>query len=253
MTKYSKYKTIGIIGGQGPTATADIYMRIIKYYQDNFGTRHVGDFPPMVIFSIPTPDLVEKIEDEKVIFELIAEAIKKLETDGSDFIIIACNALQYLLDKFQALVKIPIIGIAPTVAQYIKDKGYKTVGILAADTTIRKKVYDSHLDKKGVKLIRPDQTDQDIVEGTILDEYSGKTNIENAEKIKQVAKKLYESGAEAVMLACTELPLILKQQGVDIPLIDCNQVYAEKAAQLSSSSYENWHYHAFPQTIWVGV
>jgi len=194
----------------------------------------VGDFPPMIIFSVPTPDLVEAIEDEEKTFMLIAEAIKKLEKDGSDFIVITCNALQYLLKRFQALVKIPIIGIASTVAEHIKDKGYKAVGILAVDTTIRKKVYDPFLEEKGIKLIRPDQTDQDIIEEVILDEYSGKTNAENTEKIKKVAKKLYKNGAEAVMLACTELPLILKQKDIDIPLIDCNEIYAQKAAQLSS-------------------
>jgi len=215
-------------------ATADIYMRIIKYYQDNFGTRYVGDFPPMIIYSVPTPDLVERVEDEEVIFNLIAEAIKKLEKDGSDFIIIACNALQYLLKRFQALVKIPIIGIAPVVADYIKDKGYKTIGILAADTTIRKKVYDRFLEEKGIKLVRPDEADQIIVEATILDEYSGKTNTENTEKIKKVAMKLYKNGVEAVMLACTELPLILKQKDLDIPLIDCNEIYAQKTAEYSS-------------------
>ncbi|NCO98497.1 aspartate/glutamate racemase family protein [bacterium] len=230
----NRYKIIGIIGGQGPTSTADFYLRIIKYYQDNFRTRHVGDFPPMIIFSVPTPDLVEAIEDEEKTFMLIAEAIKKLEKDGSDFIVITCNALQYLLKRFQALVKIPIIGIASTVAEHIKDKGYKAVGILAVDTTIRKKVYDPFLEEKGIKLIRPDQTDQDIIEEVILDEYSGKTNAENTEKIKKVAKKLYKNGAEAVMLACTELPLILKQKDIDIPLIDCNEIYAQKAAQLSS-------------------
>ncbi len=235
MTKYSKYKTIGIIGGQGPTATADIYLRIVKYYQDNFKTRHVGDFPPMIIFSVPTPDLVERVEDEKLIFNLIAVAIKKLEKDGSDFIIIACNALQYLLKSFQALVKIPIIGIAPTVAEYIKDKGYKSVGILAADTTISKKVYDPFLGEKGIKLIKPDQTDQNIVESVILDEYSGKTSVKNTEKVKTVTEKLYKNGVDAVLLACTELPLILKQKDVNFPLIDCNEIYALKAAELSSN------------------
>lgn len=230
----NRYKTIGIIGGQGPTATADIYLRIIKYYQDHFKTRHVGDFPPMIIFSVPTPDLVEKIEDEEKIFKLIGEAIKKLEKDGSDFIIIACNALQYLLTKFQALVKIPIIGIATTIAEHIVNKGYKTVGILAADTTIRKKIYDPFLQEKGIKLIKPNQTDQKNIETIILDEYSGKTNTINTEKIKRIVKKLYGNGAEAILLACTELPLILTQQNIDIPLIDCNEIYARKAAQYSS-------------------
>lgn len=234
MQKYSKYKTIGIIGGQGPTATADFYLRIIKYYQDNFNTRHVGDFPPMIIYSVPTPDLVERVEDEETIYKLTAEAIKKLEKDGADFIVIACNALQYLLDRFQSLVKIPIIGIAPTVAEYIKTKGFKTIGILAADTTIRKKVYDHFLTEKSIAFIVPNPTDQDVVEQVILDEYSGKSNAVSTEKIRGIAKKLINSGADAVLLACTELPLILKQKNIDVPLVNCNEIYAQKTAEFSS-------------------
>lgn len=230
-----RYKTIGIIGGQGPTATSDFYLRIIKYYQTNFATRHVGDFPPMVIFSVPTPDLVESIEDEKKTFVLIAAAMKKLEQDGCDFIVIACNALQYLNERFQKLVKIPILGIVPTVTEYIQNKGFKSVGILAANTTVRKKVYDFYLKEKGITLIRPDKKDQIIIEKAILDEYSGGTNIKNVEKIRKIALKLHKNGADAILLACTELPLVIKQDDVDVPLINCNEVYAQKAAQLSSS------------------
>ena len=112
----NKYKTIGIIGGQGPSSTADFYMRIVKYFQDNFGARYVRDFPPMIIFSVPTPDLVERIEDEEKIFNMVTDAIKKMENDGCDFIVIACNSLQYLNKRLQDEIKIPIIGIAPIIA-----------------------------------------------------------------------------------------------------------------------------------------
>ena len=169
----SKYKTIGIIGGQGPVSTADFYMRIVKYFQDCFGARYVRDFPPMIIFSVPTPDLVESVEDEEMTFSMIAEATKKLERDGADFIVIACNSLQYLNARVQALVKIPIIGIAPIVAENIKIKGYKTIGILATETTIKKRVYNSYLDKNEIKLVEPNEDDQNCVAEVII-------NIENS-------------------------------------------------------------------------
>lgn len=232
----NKYKTIGIIGGQGPVSTADFYMRIVKYYQDNFGARYVRDFPPMIIFSVPTPDLVESVEDEKMTFALIADATKKLERDGSDFIIIACNSLQYLIGRLQGIVKIPIIGIAPIVVEYVKNKGYKTVGILATNTTIKKRVYDSYLDEKGIKLVAPNEADQNCVAEVILNEIGGSATTKDTEKLKKVVGNLQKNGADAIILACTELPLIIKQAEVGIPLIDCNALYTQEAAKLATKT-----------------
>ena len=175
----NKYKTIGIVGGQGPSSTADFYMRIVKYYQENFGATYVRDFPPMIIFSVPTPDLVESIENEEKTFTMTVDAIKKMEHDGCDFIVIACNSLQYLLERLQAEIKIPIIGMAPLIAEYVKGKGYKTIGILSTDTTIKKKVYDFFLQENKIKLVVPNDVDQRDIVGVILNEFSGKTSVKD--------------------------------------------------------------------------
>lgn len=232
----NKYKTIGIIGGQGPVSTADFYMRIVKYYQNNFGAKYVRDFPPMIIFSVPTPDLVENVEDEETTFAMVADATKKLELDGSDFIVIACNSLQYLIERLQTLVKIPIISIAPIVADYVKDKNYKTIGILATDTTVKKDIYGKLLKSIGIDFIAPNETDQKVVENVILNEIGGKTSIEDTKKLREVISNLQNKGAESILLACTELPLVIKQTDTDIPLIDCNEIYAQEAAKRSSKA-----------------
>lgn len=190
----------------------------------------------MIIFSVPTPDLVESVEDEKMTFALIADATKKLERDGSDFIIIACNSLQYLIGRLQGIVKIPIIGIAPIVAEYVKNKGYKTVGILATNTTIKKRVYDSYLDEKGIKLVAPNEADQNCVAEVILNEIGGSATTKDTEKLKKVVGNLQKNGADAIILACTELPLIIKQAEVGIPLIDCNALYTQEAAKLATKT-----------------
>lgn len=230
----NKYKTIGIIGGQGPPSTADFYMRVVKYFQDSFGARYVRDFPPMIIYSVPTPDLVESIENEKETFMLVANAIKKLEQDGSDFIVIVCNSLQYLNEKFQPLIKIPIIGIASAVATHLKGKKFKTIGILATKTTIEKEIYKRPLEDMGITLLQPDEPDQQIISQIILDEMAGKTTTKNIIRLQRVISSLKAKGAQAILLACTELPLVIKQSDVDIPLIDSNEIYALDAAKRSS-------------------
>lgn len=167
---------------------------------------------------------------------MIADAVKKMENDGCDFIVIACNSLQYLNERLQAIIKIPIIGIAPLIAEFLKEKGFKTVGILATETTIKKKIYNHFLQKNKIKLVIPNDTDQNDLIEVILNEFSGKTSSKDKEKLINVVKNLQKEKVDAVMLACTELPMILKQQDVNIPLIDCNEIYAQNIAQLSSNS-----------------
>ncbi|OGG09075.1 hypothetical protein A3J20_04975 [Candidatus Gottesmanbacteria bacterium RIFCSPLOWO2_02_FULL_42_29] len=230
----NKYRTIGIIGGQGPVSTADIYMRIIKYYQDKLGVRYIRDYPPIIIYSVPTPDLVKSVEDEKTTYLAVAKVTRQLEKDGADFIIIACNSLQFLIDKLQSLVKIPIVGIVPIVSAYVNKTGYKTVGLLASDTVIKREVYGKHLNNFGIKVILPDQSDQIVAEEIMLNEIGGKSGVEDKRKLKGIISNLQTAGAETVLLACTELPLVIKQKDVEIPLIDCNELYAIEAAKLSS-------------------
>ena len=230
----NKYKTIGIIGGQGLSSTADFYMRIAKYYQENLNARYVRDFPPMVIFSVPGPDLVQGNDNEQMTFDLIAEAVKKLERDGCDFIVIVCNSLQYLIGRLQVLVKIPIIGVAPITARCLKDKGYKTVGILATDTTIKNDAFKAPLQELGIELVAPNEADQKIVESIILNEIGGVATDKDRDNLKSAVGNLRQKGAQAVLLACTELPLLINQRDTDVPLVDCNDLYAIETAKLSS-------------------
>ena len=229
-----RYKKIGIIGGQGPASTIDIYERIIKYFQDKFGARYVRDFPPMVIFSVPTPNLVETVEDEAMTFSIMADAIKGLEREGSEFIAITCVSLQYFIDRLQTLVKIPIIGMSSVLATNAKDMGYKTVGLLGTHTTIKKKICDKQLREQGINIIIPSGEDQVEVEKVIQNEIAGRTTAHDKEELLKVIQKLEKNGVDAVLLACTELPIVLKQSDTTTPIIDCNELYSQEIAQYSS-------------------
>jgi aspartate racemase len=226
-------KTIGIIGGQGPVSTADFYMRVVKYYQDNYGAKLLQDYPPMIIFSVPAPDLISGVENEEVTYQMMADASKKLEHDGCAFIVIACNSSQFLNDKLQSLIKIPIIGIADVTAKYLHAKGHKKVGVLGTYTTINKNIYGDALDKYGIKVINPNADDQKIVEQVILNENAGEMSDADKNKLIAVMKNLQSQEAEAMLLACTELPLLISQSDTDIKLVDCNELYAFKTAKLS--------------------
>lgn len=229
----SKVKTIGIIGGQGPLSTADFYMRIIHYYQEKFNVKMLENFPPIIIYSVPSPDLISGVENEELTLQSVSTAIKKLERDGCDFIVIVCNSLHYLLDKFQAHVKIPIISITEVVSNHLKEESYTTVGLLATQTTVSKRVYEKDLASAGISYITPALEDQKKVEQIILNEERGKITDDDRQELISIMTRLLEKGAETILLACTELPVLINQNDTDIPLVDCNEIFATAAAKYS--------------------
>ena len=229
----TKHKTIGILGGMGAEATVDLYMGIWKYYQNNFGAKYDIDFPPMIIYSIPIPDVVESLENEQVTLEMLQNTAKNLENNGCDFIVIACNTVQFLLENIRQAVNIPIIGIAEVNAKHLKTKGIKKVGILATEVAIEKQVYDGAMTNIGISLIKPTAEDQEIVTEVIMTQLAGKTTRSETNKLANIAEHLKFQGAEAILLACTDLPLVINQKDTDVPLINCTETYVNEAAKLS--------------------
>lgn len=231
----NKYKTIGILGGMGAEATVDLYMGIWKYYQDNFGAKYDSDFPPVIIYSVPIPDVVESLENEQVTLGMLQSTAKTLENADCDFIVIACNTVQFLLERIKKTVNIPIIGIAEVNSKYLQGKEVKKVGILATKVTLEKQVYDNAMTKIGISLIKPTDEDQEIVTKVIMTQLAGKAVETETKKLASVAEHLKDQGAEAVLIACTDLPLVLSQDDTSVPLIDCTRIYAEEAAKLAST------------------
>ena len=226
-------KTIGILGGMGAEATVDLYMGIWKYYQENFGAKYDQDFPPVIIYSVPIPDVVENLENEKTTLDMLIHTAQTLEKGGCDFIVIACNTVQFLLEDIKKSVNIPVIGIAKVNATYLNGKGYKKAGILATKVTLDKKVYDIDLNNIGIEVIKPDETDQSVVTDVIMTQLAGKTTKVETDKLVKVINNLKQNGAEAVLLACTDLPLVIKQEDTQVPIINCTEIYANETAKLS--------------------
>lgn len=228
-------KKIGILGGMGPEALSDMYLEICEYYQKNFGAKYDKDFPPIIMYSVPIPDVVESIENETEILNQLVDASKTLQEDRCDFIVIACNSVQFLLNDIRAKVSIPVIGIAETVAKELAKENYKKVGILATQTTIKKEIYNEELAKIGVAVVIPNKENQEIVTNVIMTQLAGKTTAKETEKLKTVIDALKQNGAEAVLIACTDLPLVITQKDTEMPLINCTKIYAYETAKLSSS------------------
>lgn len=137
-----KYKTIGILGGMGPAATANLYNQIISIFQNRFDAKYDKDFPEIVIISLPIPDLVEKIENEQRTVEMLINAAKRLEKAGCSFISIPCNTVHVYLDNLKKSVKIPVLSIIEEVSNLCKKNNFLNVGLLSSEFIKNVGIYD---------------------------------------------------------------------------------------------------------------
>lgn len=228
-------KTIGILGGMGPEATAKLYSRIIRKFQNN-GAKYDSDFPQIYINSIPLPDVVESVKSKEKIISMLVEEVKKLESFGADFIAIPCNSVFSYYNQMQDSLSIPIINIMEEASEEIKKKGYKKIGILGTKLTIKQRLFDFFLDN--IKIINPTKEQQKEITKIIMNILSGNKTIEDKLKLKLIINDLKNSGAEAVVLGCTELPLILSQKDFDIELFDTIEIIAK--AVLKKAGFKRW-------------
>ncbi len=204
----SKYKTIGILGGMGPEATADLYLRIIQLFQQKYGAIYDSDFPEIIIVNLPIPDVVENANEQNRVKQMLIDGVKKFEKAGADFVAIPCNTVTYYIKDMQNSVSIPIINILQETANAVRKDGIKQVGLLGTETTIKSKIYDNVLkDFQILTLEKPEQIETTRIIMNIL---AGRKNLEDREKLFEFVQKLKDKGAKKVILGCTELPLLIK-------------------------------------------
>ena len=226
----SDKNTIGIIGGMGPEATADVYLRIIKLYQKEFGAKLDRDYPRILIDSIPIPDVIESFENKEKTLSFLKRSAKNLESSGADFIIIACNTVSSFVPKLKNEVSIPIINIVEEIRNKILEGNYKRVGLLSTSNTIKSGIYESLLEKSKTEIIYLNQNLQSKINEIILNIMSGKKLNTDRNRIERIIKKLVYQGSDAIILGCTELPLLIESYD-GVSLLNTNQILAEIAVK----------------------
>ncbi len=228
------YKTIGILGGMGPEASSTLYARMIKYIQTRYGAEQDTDYPPMVIYSLPLSGFDETgITDEQLVSSQLIEGVKKLETAGSDLVIVACNTVHLFHDQMQNAVNIPVLNIIEETKNRVAETGIKKVGLFASETTGRLRLYQENFNDSGIRVISPDRTQQNALNLVIRHVMSGSQGEEDRKVLKKIALDFTEKGAEAVVMGCTEIPLALNQSHTDIRLFDTIEIIIESAVNYS--------------------
>ena len=198
---------IGILGGMGPAATADMFQKFIQFTPAHCDQEHI----PLVISSIPDiPDRTTSIlhggESPLLAME---ERIYGLEIAGAKCILIACNTAHYWYDELKEKCHVDMLNIIDSTINEVLQMGKTKIGILATDATLATKLYQKTLEKYGLICLLPNEEHQKSVMESIYLYKSGE--IQKAEELMLVQRdELISHGAEVIILGCTEIPLILK-------------------------------------------
>ena len=224
-------KIIGILGGMGPEATIDLFYKIIKFTpaeKDQEHLRIIIDNNP----KIPdrTAAILGKGEDP---LPALQETAQNLEKAGADFIVIPCNTAHYFLSSIQESVNIPVLNMIEETAKETKKRipQLKKVGLLASIGVYKSEIYHQHFKKFNIEVISPEEKGKEEVMKVIYAVKAGDLSDEIKKNILKITQKLIDKGAEAIIAGCTEIPLILKEGDVSVPLIDPTQILARIAVQ----------------------
>ena len=222
-------KKIGIIGGLSPESTVYYYQYITRKYTERFGDY---GYPKIIIYSVTFQEYIDwgMNKNWKAVEDDLVDTINMLQRAGADFAIIATNTVHYVYDTVVECVEMPVLSLVDAVCKHAQQLGLKTVGLLGTKLTMRADFYHKALAEVGIETLVPSSEDRGIVHEIIFKELS-RGIIKERSKMKylEIISELASQGAEGVILGCTEIPLLVSQDDVDITVLDSSQIHAEAA------------------------
>ena len=218
---------IGVLGGMGPESTAYTYLRMVRYCQEKYGARRDSDYPPIIIYSMPIPDVVEK-EPDAALLPMLEGGISKLKAAGADFCIIPCNSVQAFVPRLRK--DSVVLSIIEETVKEATKSGILRWGLLGTKAAIRSRVYQEAFGKGGLEILEPSEGQQEIVTRAITTILSGKNYDDAREILLAAVGSLKKRGAEGVVLACTDLPIVI-QKAEGVRLLDTADIIARAAVE----------------------
>ncbi len=225
----SLYKKIGILGGMSPESTIEYYQYITRRYTERFGDY---GYPEIIVYSVSFQPYVDWPNAERwdLVAQGLSDAAQKLQAAGADFVIIATNTMHLVFDQVQATLSVPMLSLLDAVGEAILAEEIKTVGLLGTKFTMEKPFYQDALAPRGITVLVPDADDRRYVNDVIYGELvAGQIRDESRAEFVAIIRKLAVSGAEGVILGCTEIPLLVSEADAGLPLFDTTAIHAEAA------------------------
>jgi aspartate racemase len=211
------------------------YYRIInETVRDRLGGLHSAK---SIMYSVDFAD-IERLQRRgqwNEATELMVEAARLIERAGADFLLICTNTMHKMADEVQHTIRIPLLHIADPTAAQVKAKGLSTVGLLGTGFTMEESFYKGRLSENhGLRVIIPDPADRQTVHRIIYEELvMGKIVPESKSRYLRIIDNVVRQGAQGVILGCTEISLLIKQEDSPVPLFDTTSIHAVAAVELA--------------------
>lgn len=225
-------KTIGLIGGMSWESTVPYYRQVNETVKQHLGGLHSAK---VVLYSVDFHE-VERLQhagDWDAAGVLLADAARSLQAAGADFLVLCTNTMHKVAPAIEAAVGIPLFHIADPTAEEIKRAGHTKIGLLGTRFTMEQPFYKERLrERHGLDVVVPEQADRDIIHRIIYEELClGEIVAASRNEYRRIMAQLVAQGAQAVILGCTEISLLVGQQDATVPLFDTTAIHARKAAE----------------------
>ncbi|MDZ7841893.1 MAG: aspartate/glutamate racemase family protein [Gammaproteobacteria bacterium] len=232
-------KVIGLIGGMSWESTVPYYRLINETIKERLGGLHSAR---IVLYSVDFHE-IERLQhagDWDQAGAMLADAARTLESAGVDFLVLCTNTMHKIAPTIEAAVSIPLLHIADATGNQIRQAGLSSVGLLGTRFTMEQDFYRERLQQRhGLTVLIPEAEDREIVHRVIYEELCLGTITDAArEEYRRVIGELVTRGAQAVILGCTEISLLVGQQDSPVPLFDTTSIHARHAAEQALVEHE---------------
>jgi aspartate racemase len=225
-------KTIGLLGGMSWESTVDYYRLINQGVKEVLGGLHSAQ---IVLYSVDFAS-IEKMQsagDWAGASNLLVDAAKNIQAAGADFLLICTNTMHKVAPQIEAAIDIPVLHIADATARALESAGIKTVGLLGTAFTMEQDFYKGRLvEQFGFSVLTPNECDRKIVHNVIYEELCLGSQLPSSKsEYLRIVDELAAQGAQAVILGCTEIGMLIKQDDTKIKLLDTTEIHAQKAVE----------------------
>lgn len=223
-------RKIGLIGGISWVSTSDYYTLINKGINEKLGGLN---FSECLIYSFNYADIKKNNDanDWDSTFNMLLKAAEVLKSGGAEAILLCANTMHLIADRLQQAIDIPLLHIAVETAIEIEKKQLKKVGMLGTKFTMELDFFKDKLAEKGIETIIPVSEEvKDFIHYTIFEELGrGIATEETKKRYLEIANELIKNGAEGIILGCTEIPLVIKEGDLNVPIFDTTLIHTQAA------------------------
>jgi aspartate racemase len=223
-------KTIGLIGGMSWESTMTYYQRINQTVKDQLGGLHSAK---ILLYSVDFFEIEQHQSkgEWEACADIMCAAAKKLEHAGADFIVICTNTMHKVVPQMESSITIPILHIAEAAAEALKQENITKIALLGTKYTMTQNFYIEKLIDSGIEVMVPGPEDIELVNRVIFEELClGIVSEQSKKEYLRIIQEMGNQGAQGVVLGCTEIGLLIRQEDTELPVFDTAQIHAQKAA-----------------------